>query len=242
MVAFRSSLAFACLVGGGYLLVGGDDARTAPSPSRPRIVRSASIPATVVATRAQEVPVVPMVEVDEEIVEEEIRGHAPIEDPAELAFVFAVNGVSYVRLSTDERASATGRPRLTEEDEDLTQKSWLEDGGTGDWRDAAEVVTHAVHHPLTDEDWVFVQARRDGSCGDPGFALMAAYRANPDGTVRRVADLSFGSAMIHEVVDLDGDGQPEIILGGGDHAELVDLADEQHVAIDVAERSYGCGC
>jgi hypothetical protein len=89
---------------------------------------------------------------------------------------------------------------------------------------------------------VFVQARRHGGGGDPGFAVMAAYRANADGTVRRVADLDFGYDHLAGVVDVDGDGQPELMLGGGTHAELVDLANERHDSISVDYRSYGCGC
>jgi hypothetical protein len=71
---------------------------------------------------------------------------------------------------------------------------------------------------------------------------MAAYRANADGTVRRVADLKFGYDDIAGVVDVDGDGQPELLLGDGTRAELVDLANEHHGAIRVEHRSYGCGC
>ena len=72
---------------------------------------------------------------------------------------------------------------------------------------------------------------------------MAAYRANADGTVRRVADLEFGYDNIAGVVDVDGDGQPELMLGGGGtSAELVDLANERHGSISVEYRSYGCGC
>ncbi len=364
MVAFRASLALAGLVGGGYLLIGDEPAGPAPKSETP--VRRAAIVSTFVAPRTlPSLLVAPAEIVDDEIVEEEIRGHSPIDDPAELAFVFSIDGVSYVRLSSEERATSRGRERMIEDegmhavvapvttaampeslrgwagksvlvdgtcrakvvgfaevsrvtgdaadsydyepddgvepdpswtieavvetgvvlaarlddcagtwarseefspaaivakidspalewaaredlfaraDVDPTQDSWIEGGGTGDWRDAAEVVTHVVHHPLTNEDWVFVQARKHGSCGDPGFATMAAYRANTDGTVKRMADLNFGYQDIGEVVDLDGDGQPELILGGGDDAELVDLANEQHASIYVPERHYGCGC
>jgi len=372
MALVRTSLALAGLVGGGYLLLGGDAAVSAPPPAKARAVRSASLPSAYVAPRVlPALPVAPAVEideeiVDEEIVDEEILGHHPIEDASELAFVFSVDGVSYVRLSDEERAAATGRPRMIAQDGmhavvasvttdampdelrawagrsvlvdgtcrakvvgfaevsrvigdasdpfdydpgdgevrsdrswtiegvietgvvlaarlddcagswarwaelspaaivarvdspeleqaaradllapidgDAIQDSWIEDGGTGDWRDAADVVTHVVHHPDTDEHWVFVQARRHGGCGEPGFATMAAYRANPDGTVRRMATLEFGAQDIHEVVDLDGDGQPELVLGGGDQVEVVDLLNARHASIDVPERHYGCGC
>jgi hypothetical protein len=354
-----------CIVAGGYLLVGGDEAPA--KQARAATVRSAAIPA--MSPRLPDVDREPELEVEaeeEELEEEEMRGLAPLEDPAELAFVFSLDGVSYVRLSSEERALVRGSARMIEEDGvyaviapvtaaampaelrawagrsvlvdgvcrarvvgfaevsrisgepsdpygdgddpgegdepaawtiesvtdtgvvlaaeldgctgtwarstdyspaavavkidapaledaarkellartvlDPTQDEWIAAGGEGDWRDAAEVVTQVHQHPLTDERWVFVQARRHGTCGDPGFAVMAAYRAKADGTVRRVADLEFGYDDLAEVVDVDGDGQPELMLGSGDHAELVDLANERHESISVEYRSFGCGC
>lgn len=138
--------------------------------------------------------------------------------------------------------AAARQELLARKDLDPTQEAWVEAGGEGDWRDAAEVVTQVYQHALTDERWVFVQARRPGGCGDPGFDVMAAYRANADGTVRRVADLEFGYDDIAEVVDVDGDGQPELMLGDGNSAALVDLANERHESISVEHRYYGCGC
>lgn len=148
------------------------------------------------------------------------------------------------KIDAPELEAAARKELLARNDVDPTQEAWAEAGGEGDWRDAAQVVTQVYQHALTDERWVFVQARRHGGCGEPGFDMMAAYRANADGTVRRVADLKFGYDDIAGVVDLDGDGQPELMLGDGDgdRAELVDLANESHESISVAYRSYGCGC
>ncbi|HSK05783.1 MAG TPA: hypothetical protein VK932_31255 [Kofleriaceae bacterium] len=354
-----------CVVAGGYLLLGDDEAPA--QPARVAAARTAAIPAMVprLPSVDREPEIDDEVEIDEEIEEEAMRGLTPLEDPAELAFVFSLDGETYVRLSSTERALVRGSARMIEEDgvyavvapvttaampaelrawagrsvlvdgvcrarvvgfaevsrisgdpadpyrydpdeddeepatwtiesitdsgvvlaaqlddctgtwarstdyapaavaaqidapeleeaarEDLlarqdvdpTQEAWTEAGGEGDWRDAAEVVTQAYQHPLTDERWVFVQARRPGGCGDPGFGMMAAYRAHADGTVRRVADLEFGYDDIAEVVDIDGDGQPELMLGGGNDAELVDLANGRHDSISVEHRSFGCGC
>jgi hypothetical protein len=146
------------------------------------------------------------------------------------------------KIDAPELEESARKELLARNDIDPTQDSWAEQGGEGDWRDAAEVVTQVYQHPLTDDRWVFVQARHPGGCGEPGFDLMAAYRADADGTLRRVADLQFGSDYISEVVDVDGDGQPELVLGEGNSAELVDLANGRHASIDVEYRSYGCGC
>lgn len=363
-----------CVVVGGYLLVGDDEAPAQQAHVAP--ARSAAIPAML--PRLPGVNSEPEIEaeLDEEVEEEAMRGLESLEDPAEFAFVFTLDGVSYVRLSSDERALSRGSAELIQEDDvyavvapvttaampaelrawagrtvlvdgecrarvvgfaevsrisgepadpyryryatgedgeegedtgeddepvtwtiesvtdtgvelaakldgctgtwarstdyspaavaaeiaapelaeaarkellahndfDPTQEAWAKAGGEGDWRDAAEVVTKVYQHALTDERWVFVQARRHGDCGAPGFDVMAAYRAKADGTVRRVADLEYGYDDIAEVVDIDGDGQPELVLGGGTDAELVDLANTHHESIGVEHRSYGCGC
>ena len=331
---------------------------------------SASTFVPVSAARGPVLPALPELEQADDVEpvdDDELRGHAPIVDPAEFAFVYTVDGVDYVRLSTGERATSRGTPRLiTEGDvfavvapvsasampeqfrawlgrtvlvdgtcasrvvgfaevsrvagmppearyyeeeydpdaeaaewtiesvtadnvelaaqldgtcggtwaradsypaatvatklddskletaaradllarraDDPVQEQWQESGGEGDWRDAVDVVTSTYQHALTDERWVIVQARLAGGCGEPGVEEMAVYRANPDGTVRRVADLGYALEDIEQVVDLDGDGQPELLTARDGDLSLVDLAGESHDAIGVPERYDGCGC
>src|SRR5436853_4552226 len=65
--------------------------------------------------RAAAVPVLDRDTVDDEPepIDDELHGHASIDDPAEFAFLFDLDGVTYVQLSTDERATSTGRPKLS---------------------------------------------------------------------------------------------------------------------------------
>ncbi|MEO8698978.1 MAG: hypothetical protein ABI867_03010 [Kofleriaceae bacterium] len=353
-----------CTILAGIALTG-DSNEPAPQPVAQRTIAAAPIAA----------PIRPVIDVEPADTDEEpsdddtMRGHAAIDDPAEFGFVFAVDGVTYLRLSTEDRATRTGKPRLItgdeiavvaavepsampaslrgwagrkilvdgecearvvgfaeisrvsgeppgtdeyhEYDEDIDsvpheapqwtieavvednvvlagrlddctgswaraesfpaaavavhvdepkleaaaraellarsaddpiQVSWKADGGEGDWRDAAEVVTHTYKHSLTNERWVIVQARHPGGCGEPGFELMAVYRASAGGAVRRVADLPYGLTDVEDVVDLDGDGQPELVMGEGTSLDLVDLTGEGHASISVPVHSYGCGC
>ncbi|MDQ3334426.1 MAG: hypothetical protein M4D80_04630 [Myxococcota bacterium] len=149
-----------------------------------------------------------------------------------------------IAATLDEPAleSAALADLMAKTDHDETQINWKEMGGEGDWRDHVDVTSVAWQHPQTEEKWVFVQARRSGSCGDASVSLMAAYRVRADGTVHRAADLDFAHGDISQVVDVDGDGQPELVMGGGASSELVDLANGHHDSIYVPSHSHGCGC
>ncbi|MBA3820959.1 MAG: hypothetical protein H0X17_18880, partial [Deltaproteobacteria bacterium] len=126
--------------------------------------------------------------------------------------------------------------------DDQHQRDWIEQGGEGDWRDGLDVVTSAYHHELTGEHWVMVQAQRGGGCGEPSVYRMAVYRAGADGSVRRVADLGNAVDEIQELVDLDGDGQPELLMAAGSSSWLLDLTGEQRTSISVPSYDEGCGC
>jgi hypothetical protein len=131
---------------------------------------------------------------------------------------------------------------LAQNDDDATQDSWKESGGEGDWREAVDPTVSVYTHPLTGEHWIFASAYLAGGCGEPGVSVMAAYRASADGTVHRVADLDYAGQTIDTVLDVDGDGQPELLLGGGDSVDLVDLKNTGHDSISVHYYSWGCGC
>lgn len=145
-------------------------------------------------------------------------------------------------VEAPELVAAARRELLAPADDDKHQLSWVEQGGEGNWRDAIDLATSVYEHELTDERWVFVQAQRGGGCGEPSVGMMVVYRANADGSVRRVADLEDGLSDIQEVIDLDGDGQPELIVGDGSSSSLMDLAGEYHTSIAVPSYDHTCGC
>ena len=96
--------------------------------------------------------------------------------------------------------------------------------------------------PRTGERWIFAQAATEmGGCGEPFASKMRAYRVGGDGKVRR-SDLSFASEHIESVVDLDGDGEPELLVSDSEGTSLVDLANETHEHIAVQYVTWGCGC
>lgn len=123
------------------------------------------------------------------------------------------------------------------------QKAWSEMGGEGNWRDDASVDVTTWEHPDTGERWIFASATTGGGgCGEPGASAMAVYRVAGDGKVRKVTNLEYAGYNIRSVVDIDGDGQPELLVGAGESTDLVDLAGESHESISRPYYTWGCGC
>lgn len=352
-----------CVAAGSYWLV--TDGTTGPvAPTAPAI-RTAKIPAAVIARVALAEPAPELAEEVTADSEEPIHGLDQITDPAELAMVFDLDGDTYVRLSEDETATSHGTPHLISGDDvtaviapvtvgalppalrgwanravvvdgacearvvgfaeisrvigfasdptsydedgepipadDWTVESvreqgvvlaakldrcdgtwaraadwspaaivakvdapalervaaddmvamfdseladdWREQGGEGTWRDAAKVTTSTWAHPLTEERWIFVQASHPGTCGEANIEKLAAYRVGADGQPRFVSELGGGHDTIEQVIDVDGDGQPELLMASEDDStELVDLAGSGQQAIYIPHVSYGCGC
>jgi hypothetical protein len=130
-------------------------------------------------------------------------------------------------------------------DDDDVDHWWKESGGEGDWRTSDSVAreAHTYVHPLTNEKWVVASVYREGGCGEFGVSRMAVFHVSDGGKLRRVADLGHAGQTIQDVVDLDGDGQPEILFGdGSEDTSLVDLKDQTADSISVDYVSYGCGC
>ena len=118
--------------------------------------------------------------------------------------------------------------------------AWKEQGAEGAWQDHADFTTSTWQHPLTNERWVFVQASHPGSCGEPYIGATAVYRVGADNQPRFAARL--GTIDLTQVIDLDGDGQPELVTGDGEGGGMRDLTDNEHASIYVPRREYGCGC
>jgi hypothetical protein len=89
-----------------------------------------------------------------------------------------------------------------------------------------------------------VKAERDDGigCGDPYVSHMAVFRTGKGGKLRHVAKLDYVTSDIQDVVDIDGDGQPELVVGEGDSSQLVDLTNAMLDTISVSSHDYGCGC
>ena len=124
------------------------------------------------------------------------------------------------------------------------QAEWALAGRQGRWQDdpSTEVTTQVLRHPVTGQTFVSVQLHHAGSCGEPELNVWTLHRADPDGSLVDLAASRGELATIDRLVDLEGDGQLEVIgqawpgLGrilGRSTGEVVQRLDVQF---------YGCSC
>jgi hypothetical protein len=93
-----------------------------------------------------------------------------------------------------------------------TQLAWTQQKQAGAWWDHATFSTQVMRHPVTGVTWVSVYGHISHGCGDPGASVWGLYRVGPGGALvpaqlRVVEELD----EIDQLVDLDGDGELEVI-------------------------------
>jgi hypothetical protein len=123
------------------------------------------------------------------------------------------------------------------------QAHWKETDGQGEWSEAAEFDTRVLRHPRTGAIWVAVHANQWAGCGGPEANVWGLFRVNADGALETVdARLLDTVTKIEQVVDIDGDGDLDVIgrpwLGIG-----MTLIDGDGTVLDTMEIPfYGCPC
>lgn len=123
-------------------------------------------------------------------------------------------------------------------------REWRSNDRKGDWTRAETVVfeTIAARDPITKTTWISVHARNDEGCGGPEINLWGLYRVEGAGLVavqqRALGDLH----AIKALVDLDGDGEPELVgspwLGNDTLVTRVNGDELARNSIPF----FGCGC
>jgi hypothetical protein len=79
---------------------------------------------------------------------------------------------------------------------------------------ATQITTHAARDPRNGTLWIAVHARAEFACGGPEDNFWALYRATGDQLITVASGMTSNLASIDALVDLDGDGVPEV-LGSG---------------------------
>ncbi len=149
-----------------------------------------------------------------------------------------------VRVENDALADAAKSALLASDAASEATAEWSKTEMKGTWLDAAEFDTRVLRHPTTGVTWVAIHAvYNDVSCGGPEVNLWGLFRADRDGTLTAVELRKLeGLRSIEKVIDIEGDGQLELI--GSDWLGLDEiLTDARGEVIDRLHVQFvGCPC
>lgn len=122
------------------------------------------------------------------------------------------------------------------------QDTWRKAGNDGTWYEAsdAHLDTHVMRHPRTGVMWIVIHAYRYGDCGEVGGNVLGIYRVEADGSLFTVQVRGGGMGQLDRVIDLEGDGELELV-GSGPLETMIDRTNGETVR-DLGVMSYGCGC
>lgn len=127
-----------------------------------------------------------------------------------------------------------------------TQKAWAgEYGQPGSWTADPElaITSQVLRHPGTGVVWVSVHARREHGCGEPDSNVWGLFRVARDGSLvpavlRQLGELD----TIDQLLDVDGDGQLEVLGKPWLGLDRVLERADGHVLQTLSLPFYGCPC
>ncbi|MEO8700747.1 MAG: hypothetical protein ABI867_11920 [Kofleriaceae bacterium] len=151
--------------------------------------------------------------------------------------------VTLKAIDDDQLADAARSALLASDVAAETQRAWIAERGEGQWSDHATPGVRVLRHPTTGVTWVIVHANYSEGCGGPTANVYGLFRANRDGSletvsVRALEDLH----SIETVLDVDGDGQLELLGRPWLGLDLV-RANAEGAAVDrLTLPLFGCPC
>ena len=105
-----------------------------------------------------------------------------------------------------------------------------------------EITTEVAIDPRTSTKWVAVHAHADFMCGGPQINFWGLYRVEGDHVVAVKRAKLASLAQITSLIDVDGDGIPEVLGGGwiSPASAIFDLDESVLASYDVP--FFGCPC
>jgi hypothetical protein len=105
-----------------------------------------------------------------------------------------------------------------------------------------EITTKVALDPRTHTKWIAVHAHADFMCGGPQVNFWGLYRVEGDHVVAVKQAKLESLAEITSLIDVDGDGIPEILGAGwiSPTSAIYDLEENMIVSYDVP--FFGCPC
>ena len=122
------------------------------------------------------------------------------------------------------------------------QARWEEGDNHDAWSDHVPITTQVLRHPKTGVTWVVARAYQEHGCGEPDINLFGLFKVEPDGSLWWTHVRPFELDTIDEILDVDGDGDFEIIgrpwLGLDRVFETASGNELEHQVLPF----YGCPC
>jgi hypothetical protein len=156
----------------------------------------------------------------------------------------ALPGVVVAQPREDAALAAAARAALIDSAPSReTQREWSDQDQQGAWHAHTDIATGVLRHPRTGVTWVYAHGRGDLGCGGPEVNLWGLFRVDADGKLVAIQLRKLGDIhAIEQLVDIDGDGELEIIGStwlGGDRV-IARASGEELTRL--ALPFYGCSC
>ncbi len=107
---------------------------------------------------------------------------------------------------------------------------------------AVQVTTHAARDPRTGTLWIAVHARAEFACGGPDANFWTLDRVDGDRLVSVARGTTDNLASVDGLVDLDGDGTPEILGAGWLEPTHAFYAADMTELASFTVPFFGCPC
>lgn len=108
--------------------------------------------------------------------------------------------------------------------------------------DFGEVTARVVRHPKTGATFVSIHTTTGGGCGYPDISMWGLYRADESGTLTRIPTKIGELLTIDRFVDLEGDGELEIVGRPWIGTERMVSRASAEVIERLEQPFFGCAC
>jgi hypothetical protein len=135
-------------------------------------------------------------------------------------------------------ASETGRHARA----DIEAQYPATSGSSIDFTAATEISTKVARDPRTGATWVMVHAHADFACGGPEINFFGLYRVAEGNLVTVREEPSPELAGVDALVDLDGDGVPELLGNGWLEPNRAFYTQDLAPIVSYSIPFFGCPC
>ena len=124
------------------------------------------------------------------------------------------------------------------------QRKWKQEfEQTGMWWNAedTEIKSHVLLHPTSGAIWVSMHVHNPEQCGDPGGNIWGLFRVDANGNLKTVQLRADALSSISHIIDIEGDGELELI-GNADWTTTKVMRADGETLQSLGVAFYGCGC